>query len=225
MADSKITDLTALTGANVADDDLVPIVDFGADETKKITAAQLSTYMGTKIGPKGHYVTGEYIVPPMSASVSNFAFNNDQIYLTPILILSDVTVDRLAISTSVISGAGGVARLGLYSSTSAGIPSTLLTEGTVAVDSGTGTKLVTISQSLTAGLYWTAFACQGSPSPSVTVAYGTYTPNALFYVSNSGVTGSGNPLYTKTGITGAFPNPISSMTRQNNGPIVSLRVA
>jgi len=43
MADSKISDLTALTGANLASDDLFEIVDTsaGASGSKKITIAEL----------------------------------------------------------------------------------------------------------------------------------------------------------------------------------------
>lgn len=42
MADKKITDLTALTGANTASTDVFPIVDVSATETKKITAEELA---------------------------------------------------------------------------------------------------------------------------------------------------------------------------------------
>jgi hypothetical protein len=41
MADTKITNLTALTGANTATGDLLPIVDVSASSTKKITIDEL----------------------------------------------------------------------------------------------------------------------------------------------------------------------------------------
>jgi len=41
MADKKISELTAITGANTADDDVFVIVDTSAGETKKITLAEL----------------------------------------------------------------------------------------------------------------------------------------------------------------------------------------
>jgi hypothetical protein len=50
MADQKISDLTALTGANVADTDLLPIVDTSATETKKITFAEFKTALDTATG-------------------------------------------------------------------------------------------------------------------------------------------------------------------------------
>lgn len=41
MADKKISDLNAITGANTADDDLFVIVDTSANETKKIAKSEL----------------------------------------------------------------------------------------------------------------------------------------------------------------------------------------
>ncbi len=46
MADKKISELTAITGANTAADDQLVIVDTSADETKKISRAELSTALG-----------------------------------------------------------------------------------------------------------------------------------------------------------------------------------
>jgi len=46
MADRKISELTAITGANTAADDELVIVDTSADETKKISRAELATALG-----------------------------------------------------------------------------------------------------------------------------------------------------------------------------------
>lgn len=45
MADSKISQLTALTAVDVASADVLPIVDTSATTTKKVTAANLATYV------------------------------------------------------------------------------------------------------------------------------------------------------------------------------------
>jgi hypothetical protein len=50
MSDQKISELTALTGANVADTDLLPIVDTSATETKKITFGEFKTALDTATG-------------------------------------------------------------------------------------------------------------------------------------------------------------------------------
>jgi hypothetical protein len=50
LPDTKISALTALTGANVAADDVFAIVDTSASETKKIRADQAKTYInGTSV--------------------------------------------------------------------------------------------------------------------------------------------------------------------------------
>lgn len=46
MADTKISALTALTGANTANTDVLPIVDVDANATKKITVAELTSKVG-----------------------------------------------------------------------------------------------------------------------------------------------------------------------------------
>jgi hypothetical protein len=49
MTDKKISELTALTGANTASDDLFLIVDTSANQTKKITKAELFTALSPSI--------------------------------------------------------------------------------------------------------------------------------------------------------------------------------
>jgi len=50
MADQKISELTTLTGANVADDDAIAIVDTSATETKKIVFSELKNALDTATG-------------------------------------------------------------------------------------------------------------------------------------------------------------------------------
>jgi hypothetical protein len=50
LADKKISQLTALTGANTAADDVLAIVDTSANETKKITVSELLAYAGIGVG-------------------------------------------------------------------------------------------------------------------------------------------------------------------------------
>jgi hypothetical protein len=71
MADKKISDLTALTGANVADADLLPIVDTSATETKKITFAEFKTALDTATGFVR--ITGDTMTGDLSFGVNNKA--------------------------------------------------------------------------------------------------------------------------------------------------------
>ena len=66
MADQKISELTALTGANLADVDAFAVVDTSAVQTKKITYAELKTALDTGTGfvrITGDTMTGNLIVP------------------------------------------------------------------------------------------------------------------------------------------------------------------
>ena len=49
MADKKISDLTQLAGSGLADDDVLPVVDVGGGQTKKITVKDLIQNGVTKI--------------------------------------------------------------------------------------------------------------------------------------------------------------------------------
>jgi hypothetical protein len=62
MADTKISELTALAGADTASGDLVPIVDVSATTTKKITRDELKTALGvsgTNTGDQTITLTGD----------------------------------------------------------------------------------------------------------------------------------------------------------------------
>ncbi len=71
MADQKISELTALTGANVADDDAIAIVDTSATETKKIVFSELKNALDTATGfvrITGDTMTGNLTVPNVVVS-------------------------------------------------------------------------------------------------------------------------------------------------------------
>ena len=53
MANTKISALTALTGANLATDDVFPVVDTSATATKKITVAEMKLGIMPAPGPIG----------------------------------------------------------------------------------------------------------------------------------------------------------------------------
>jgi hypothetical protein len=82
MSDQKISELTALTGANVADTDLLPIVDTSATETKKITFGEFKSALDTATGFVR--ITGDTMTGNLSFGDNNkaiFGAGNDlQIY-------------------------------------------------------------------------------------------------------------------------------------------------
>ena len=83
MADQKISELTALTGANVADDDAIAIVDTSATETKKIVFSEL----------KNALMTGALTTTGLTVEGTNNAGNTG----TPTIVIKDL-------DTAVVAG-------------------------------------------------------------------------------------------------------------------------
>jgi hypothetical protein len=107
------------------------------------------------------------------------------------------TIDRIGVY--ITAGAGSsVVRLGIYS-TSSGIPGSLLVDGGTVATTSTGFKEVTVSQVVSAGLYWLAAVAQ------------TATPDWAYCQSPRGQlseTSAGNYVYyayTENSVTGSLP--------------------
>mgnify|MGYP003640405005 CR=1 FL=1 len=74
MADQKISELTALTGTNLADVDAFAVVDTSAVQTKKITYGELKAALDTGTGfvrITGDTMTGNLTVPQLTADYLN----------------------------------------------------------------------------------------------------------------------------------------------------------
>ena len=73
MADKKITQLTNITGANLADADEFVAVDITADETKAITFSEFRNALDTATGfvrITGDTMTGDLTVPTVIGNVT-----------------------------------------------------------------------------------------------------------------------------------------------------------
>ena len=82
--------------------------------------------------------------------------------------LPAVTLDRIGIEVTTGGGAGAVVRLGIYSDTN-GVPDALVLDAGTVDSTGTGIKTITISQALSAGVYWLATVSQVATSVVRTV--------------------------------------------------------
>ena len=94
MADKKITALTALVGADVADTDVFAVVDVSATETKKITAEELSVAVaaqGLNAGGAGRVHIHGIHLPATHNIEFEGTTNNDH---ETILTVVDPTADR-----------------------------------------------------------------------------------------------------------------------------------
>ena len=94
MADKKITALTALVGADVADTDVFAVVDVSATETKKITAEELAVAIaeqGLDAGGASHvHIHGVHL--PASTDIEFEGSTNNG--FETVLTVVDPTADR-----------------------------------------------------------------------------------------------------------------------------------
>ena len=94
----------------------------------------------------------------------------DKLYATPIIIVRDVTIDRLAVEVTV-GDAGNFARIGIYNNGTNLYPGTLLRDYGV-VDVGAADVLeVAVDQVLLRGIYWIAIVSDGTPQIRRAAAY------------------------------------------------------
>ena len=87
MANVKITELTELAAVDVADNDVVPIVDVGGDTTKKITAASLRTSLAA---------ANDFITYTVLNSNLDIVSSNADAYLVQLNANIDVVQDNVA---------------------------------------------------------------------------------------------------------------------------------
>lgn len=161
--------------------------------------------------------TGEYhLFTPGVESYSNYTLVADRVYSHPIIVVRDITIDRMAIQVS--AGAAGSVRLGIYNDGNNLHPGSLLLDaGTIDV-STTGMKELSLvsDQALAKGIYHVAWLSDVTPQLKAdrvdTMLLGVsasvlYNPQCQWYAAQ---------------IYGALPNPFPSATL---GDYMMVRVA
>jgi hypothetical protein len=146
--------------------------------------------------------TGYYYSNLGADNSGNFSVNSPAtvLFMQPFYLGSAATAVRLAVQVQG-TAAGGVMRLGIYNNAATtDYPDTLLLDAGTVSTATIGAKQITISQSLTAGLYWLAYlSTTGSPQIS-----------GVDSISNSGVVTGANPNTTM--IPGFSLSPFTGVT-------------
>ena len=168
-----------------------------------LTAAELNA-LDTEVAPAFLPMAsgGTYENTFSSTSISNPTAN--QLRCLPIYVTPDMTATTLSIYTLTVTTAG-VARLGIYSSGSDGVPSTLLVDaGTVSYTTNNTNYSVTISTALPAAWYWLGVVVQSGSSTwkglNNVTPVSTLTQRAASPANNTGPFG-----YSTDSVTGALP--------------------
>lgn len=168
-------------------------------------------------------VAGDYL-GPNSSSNQNQTPNatGDRMYV-PVFVPATATFDRLSINVVTQAGTTGTARLGVYTGLTGRPTTVVLDAGTVSLIAGTGAKEATISQSLSAGLYFLAVQFEYTGTAPVIQGIGPSQVGDGGLYSAAGAGNNRNGLL-QTGTSGALGTAVT-MTLRSGAPFAWLRYA
>jgi len=219
MADLKISELTALAGANVVATDVLPIVDVSATTTKKITASELSSYVASVAPPLGvrPIASSVWNIPsPAPLSLDNsFSTSVGRMVAVPFFVSQAVTVTRMTCQVTTAGTGTSIARLGIYdSSTSTLEPSALVADaGTVTCDT-TGKKTISsLSISLGRGTYWAVLVVNSATVVPLFRGHFDVNVQGIWQTNSDPDTGV-SCLVSSSSVTGALPATFSVNSSQ-----------
>lgn len=129
--------------------------------------------------------------------------------LVPFILSVSATFTKIGIYVNT-GGVSSVVRLGIYNSTD-GAPSTrLLDAGTVATTTSATFASITISQTLSPGLYWLAAVSQTATCSAQCKGSTAFVPQVPYLASpaNSSMAG-----FQVASTTGALPDPVGTLAK------------
>lgn len=153
------------------------------------------------------------------------AFGTNVIRAIPFFAPFQGTINRIAVNVTIVAGAGGVLRLGLYSSDANFMPSALIADsGSIATDVGVGLKSFNPGVTTDGSLLWLVHLAGTSAATLSSCGIGS----ALFFGVDSALSSSQNFIFS-----GAFPFaalpasfPLAGsgyFNMQNNAPAILIR--
>lgn len=146
-------------------------------------------------------------------TTSNILGNNTLRFHPQIIPPGGMTIDRVGVEVSVAGNAGAVIRLGVYTDTGNGLPSTLIADfGTIAADT-TGVLELTTTQAIPAGIIWWATAVQSAATTQPTVRIGTGNASPIMLSPGTSVAANTTMFgYQQASVSGALPASVGSLT-------------
>jgi hypothetical protein len=186
LADQKISELTALTGANVADDDAIAIVDTSATETKKIVFSELKNALDTATGfvrITGDTMTGALDVQSTVTADGLIVEPNTSLYTTDATISNYSTSNGIYINGHsggwlALRGDGtGFSRWTLFGGTTGDATLHTNNKNRIKVDGGTGDISFYEDTGTTPKFFWDASA--------ESLGIGTSSPEGSLHLNGS----------------------------------------
>lgn len=169
--------------------------------------------------------TGYSYAPTVPATVSNSTLPiNNTLYALPFYVPHSMTATSLSMYVNTLAGTTGGYSVGLYSnSTTDDYPYAKLVDSffdTSTSFGATGWNTLTISVSLTAGLYWLTSVRQATTAPTVTcLTAGINGDNPLPFALTASLSTTGAISWTQTGVTGVLPILFTSTKTSQAGTV------
>lgn len=165
------------------------------DAGKEYASAGAALFGGFRVMSSGNYYGANGGMPGANA------FANQQMWAAPLWVPHAITIDRLACEVTVLA-AGSTVRLGLYGSTVADTPGTLILDAGTVDSATTGIKeILALSTRIPAGLYWLAGVSQGGTPTLRSIGNSSAPPVA----STAGGGSTGPNAYFQNGVTAGMP--------------------
>ena len=206
VADSGSDTLTLVAGTNVT-----ITTNAGSDS---ITIAA-SGGGGSSSFDGGGYRSGyKYLGGIASTLTAAGALAANTAHIQPFAVKQTQTFTAIGIEVTTASGAGTLIRLGIYNVAN-GVPTSLVLDAGTVAASSTGIKEITISQSLSQGLY--ALVAVSDSTPTVRVA-GSITASLITnFLGVSALDGTNWTGYTASFTFGTFPSTWSAGVASASG--------
>jgi hypothetical protein len=168
-------------------------------------------------------LTGKWYRTPVSVTLTPQAAVLNRLVLTPVFLDRSITVTALGLLTGTVTVSGTV-RLGIYSSDSDGMPSTLVIDaGTVAFSANTTAYSITgLSQAIGPGIFWLGFAMQSGTS-SFTAASAINGSGFFCTQRTDSIRLSFVVQLYKNSVTGAFPTSLTVDGEDSAVPIAWMK--
>jgi len=171
--------------------------------------------------------SGQYFPLPHGTYAGASVTTTGPVLTTPFLVTTSISVDRIAFRVVSVAVSGATARLAVYNSLN-GLPNSLVFDAGTVSYATTGVYEITISQSLSPGLYFFALA---NNSSTQTVSVAGHQASVLYQLaSNSSsptataASTNGFAGYSGGVVSGAFPASFGTATPVITTPDISLRV-
>ncbi len=194
--------------------------------------ADINPVNAATVGPAyftpGYVSNNYYLASSVTASSTSNALGNGAVRVNPWIVTAPITVIRLFAEFTVAGDAASVYRIGIWNHDPAtGKPSSLVLDaGTISTGGTPGVYEITVSQALSAGVYYLGGAVQGVTTTQPTMRINQTSVVPQYYPLGTSLPGAGLTVasWTLTAQTGAFGSLASAITGSTPAVRIGFRV-